>query len=104
MSETTKPRLSAVAIFSLNVLRIRAAEIASRIDRGRYGGSLQDDEWWSYSHEFRLCAVMIAGIDGDTKALVSQRWQKFTVPERDALKAALRSLRRGAEKVKVCVL
>jgi hypothetical protein len=96
--------LSAVAAEALARLRAIRSEIVTRTGAGRFGGSYQDDEWWSYSPEFRLCAVMLAGIEGDTAALCVQRWQRFTPPERDALAAALRSLRRGAQRVRACAL
>jgi hypothetical protein len=104
MSAAVQRPLSAVAVRSLIALREIAMDIASKAGVGRYGGSMQDDEWFSYSPQFRLCAVMIAGIEGDTAALCLQRWQRFTPPEREALASALRSLRRGSEKVRACAL
>lgn len=93
-----------MAVRGLIALRLIAVEIAEKAGGGRYGASMQDDEWFSYAPTFRLCAIMIAGLEGDTGAMCSQRWQRFTPAERERLSSALRTLRRDAGKVRCCAL
>lgn len=104
MSATGLGLHTQVAADCLVSLRAVVAEIVSRAGGGRYGASIADDEWRSFEPSFKLCAVMLAGIEGDTAALCNQRWQRFTPAEREALTSALRSLRRGVRKLRACAL
>ncbi len=67
-------------------------------------GALQDAEWSRLSLTLRMVVLIAAGIDGDTKSLASQRWQRFTPAERERLTLQMRAMKRELQPLRMIVL
>ena len=70
-------------------------EIVSEASRGRTPCA-RSAEWAKLPVELRMAYMMVSGIDGDLSALAVKAWQEFTPPEREAIRATIRTFARAA--------
>jgi hypothetical protein len=68
-------------------------EFARLASKGRFV-DVESQDWLSLPQRWRMGLLIMCGIDGDLPTLASQDFQKFTPPERAALKAEVRIAKR----------
>lgn len=54
----------------------------------------ENQEWFNLPEELRMAILLLAQVDGDLKALAHRDWRETPPPERAAIKAVSRSVKR----------
>lgn len=73
--------------------RLRAIkdEVVRRASNGRWSDA-EAREWAALPVNVRMCALLLAGIEGDLEELGLREWRELPPPERAAVKAEIRHL------------
>lgn len=59
----------------------------------------ENQEWFGLPEELRMAILLLAQVDGDLKALANRDWRETPPPERAAIKAVSRSVKRHAGRL-----
>lgn len=83
--------MSAVPDYVLELRdRLKAEHEAKQVVLGLAREQMEAREWARVPNEYRVLALMMAGIDGDLDALADRPWRAVPVPERIAIRSAMR--------------
>ena len=67
-------------------------EYVQRATRGRFSDA-ESKEWAAVPVQHRMAFLLLAGVDGDLPELARRDWRELPGPEREAVKAEIRSMR-----------
>ena len=56
-------------------------------------------EWRRFSQETRMIFLLLAGLDGEVGDIGRKGWQEFTPPEQNAIRIAIRAVKREVDAV-----